>query len=270
MDLDRWVKVFDRLLPRSRAWDLVFNRVLRKFFHGLAILPKTIHEHIGSVLLEAFPQTTTRLHDHSWQLGSPIDFDADGLEDELLDEGGQSPYYVENLLQRYGFDLYIHEWWVPGSEPLEWRDFHQFVDDHRVLVNDLSQPSKHYLFQFGAQDGESQFVGDKSVYFGAYDGWFLLPKKYPCPDIEQETVFYYYICGETWPELGNIYESELRTVMRLIYKSKPCHLRCILLVDILTDPGDGIDGDIQDAICTTAWDEIQNTIDDSKEIQCCI
>ena len=178
MDLDRWVKVFDNVLPRSRAWDLVINRVLRKFFHGLSILPKTIHEHLGSVLLEAFPHTTTYLHDQSWQLGSPIDLDADDLEAELLDEGGQSPYYAENSLQRRGgnlANLYIHEWWDSLGDP---RDFHQFVDIYRVLVNDLAHAEKDYLFQFGATDGESQFVDDGDVYFGAYSGYFLVGKKY--------------------------------------------------------------------------------------------
>jgi len=267
MELDRWVKVFDRLLPRSRAWNLVFNRVLRKFFHGISILPQLIHNHLGSILLEAFPQTTTHLHDWSWQLGSPLDFDADDLEDEYQDEGGQSPGYLQDLLHRYGFtDLYVHEWWVPGTDPLEFRDFHQFVDTDRVLVNDLAQAQKNYLFQFGAQDGESDFVSDGDVYFGAYDGWFLESKRYPCPDIEQETVFYYYVCGETWPDRVTIYESQLRTLIRLIYKQKPCYLRCILRLNVIPDPGDGIDGDWQDVIADP--DDIQDAIaaaDDNQD-----
>jgi len=31
--------------------------------------------------------------------------------------GGQDPRYIQDTLQANGFDVYIHQWWVPGSEP---------------------------------------------------------------------------------------------------------------------------------------------------------
>ena len=31
--------------------------------------------------------------------------------------GGQDPRYIQDTLQAAGFDVYIHEWWEPGTEP---------------------------------------------------------------------------------------------------------------------------------------------------------
>lgn len=266
MDLNRWVKVFDNLLPRSRAWTLILDRTLRKFFHGLSILPQTIHEHIGSVLLDAFPQTTNYLHEWSDTLGSWVDLDADELEYDWADPGGQSPGYVQGLLHDKGFTgLFVHEWWVPGTDPVEYRDPSQFFETDRILVNDLASVEKHYLHQFGdyLQGGDSQFVDDQSVSFGAYDGYFLQGKWYPTPNIPEEYPFYYYIGAEVWPNRATIYESELRFLLRLIYKTKPCHLRCILRINVVPDPP-AVDGDIQD----TTWedDELYDSTSDPDTI----
>lgn len=258
MELDRWVKVFDILLPRSRAWDLVVNSVLRKFFHGLAILPKTIHEHIGSVLLEAFPGTSNYLADWSEALGSWTELDADELQYDHNDPGGQSPGYVQDFLHDKGFDnLYLHQWWASTS-PIAMRDASQFFETDRVLVNDLAHAEKNWRHQFGdyLHGGDSQFVSDESVQFGTYDGWNLVGKKYRCHEIPGEYPLYYYIGAEVWPNKAIIYQSQLRYLLRLIYKTKPCHLRCILLIDVVDDPppdpgpGDP-DGDIQD----TTWED---------------
>lgn len=265
MDLNRWVKVFDRILPRSRAWGLILDRVLRKLFHGLSILPKTFYEHVGSVLLEAFPQTTTYLEDWSWQFGSPTTLDADGVDTEWGDPGGQTPQYIQDLLHANGFpNLFVHEWWDPGLStppaPPVSRNPIALVPSSFVLVNDLSHSEKHFLHQFG--DGESEFVGDASVQFGAYDGYFLVGKEYPTPDILRDYPFYYYICGPTWPNFAIVIDTEFRRLLRLIYKTKPVHLRCILRVR--REPA-SIYEDIQD----TTWEtsEIQDAISAPDDIQ---
>ena len=32
--------------------------------------------------------------------------------------GGQNPRYLQDTLRGAGFDVYVHEWWEPGSEPV--------------------------------------------------------------------------------------------------------------------------------------------------------
>lgn len=260
MELNDWVKVFDRLLPRSRIWHLVLDRVLKKFFHGLSILPKMIREHIGSILLEAFPATTTRFEDWSYAFGSPETLNAIEIASEWAAFGGQSPAYIQQLLQDAGFNVYVHEWWYPGTEPPVARDPIALVDTSRVLVNDITWIDKNYTHQFG--DG-SQFKSDGSVFFGNYDGWYWHPKVYPTPDDPLEYPSYFYVCDEVWPQYALIPASKLRTLIRLIYKVKPVHLRCILRVTTYDDtPGED---DIQDTYTSDEW--IQDMISSPDDLE---
>jgi hypothetical protein len=256
MELSRWVKVFDRLLPRSRAWHLILDRTLKQFFEGLSLLPQTIEAHIGSILNEAFPETTTRFEDWSNQFGSPETLTAEEIDAEWGAFGGQDPRYFQDVIQSAGFDTcFIHEWWDPvllsGDNPAA-RDPIALVPTSRVLVNDLTEIKKDYTFQFG--DG-SQFVADASVQFGAYEDYYLAPKVYPTPDEPNEYPNYFYICDEIWPQYALIPESKLRLLIRLIYKMKPVHLRCILRVTLVPDSAYA---DIQDTTWHDEW--IQDVI----------
>lgn len=261
MELNDWVKVFDRLLPRSRAWDLIPDKTLRKFFHGLSILPLNARNHIASVFLEMLPLETSYLHDWSEQFGSPNDLSSSELELEWRAFGGQDPAYIQDAIWSICDNCYVHEWWVPGSDPVEARNPFSpdnLIDTSYVLVNDLYEIVKNYLYQFG--DG-TQFVDDNSVQFGDYDGYIRRLKRYPCPNVEEEYSVYWYVCGETWPEYAYIPESKLRPLMRMIFKLKPVHTRCILRV--IPYP-DGEDYDIQDVTYPTEF-EFQDVVTPTDE-----
>jgi uncharacterized protein YmfQ (DUF2313 family) len=262
MDLDRWVKVFDRLLPRSRLWSLVVDRPLRRFFHGLGAAPKLIYEHAQSVLLEAFPLSTTSLADWSRQFGAPEVLSPEELEAEWGAFGGQSPAYIQEKLRALGCDVYVHEWWVLDTCPPVARDPIALVPTSIVLVNDLAHGEPRYKYQFNQKPTMDQFVSDGSISFNASSGTILVGKDYPCPDEPTEYPVYWYVCGEVWPDRALIPYSKLRPLIRMIYKLKPVHTRVILRVDAY-DEGD--DYDIQD----TWWhpDEWQDTIDGDDEVQ---
>lgn len=259
MALDFWVRVFDRLLPRSRAFHLTLDRTLKKYFEGLSALPEMVKEHVASVLLEAFPQTTTRLSDWSLLFGSPQLLSADEVAAEWKATGGQTPQYIQDILQDAGYDVYVHEWWVPDSAPPVARNPFSpinLIETSRVLVNDLAHIEKKWTYQFG--DG-TQFQGDGEISFGAYDGYHYVPKVYPTPNNPGEYPVYFYICGETWPEYAMVLENDIRKLIRLIYKLKPVHLRCILRVTGYCD------GDIQDTVDHD--DQYQDTVDNEDQIQ---
>lgn len=265
MDLDQWVKVFDRLLPRSRAWSLIIDRTLKKFFHGLSILPQMVEEQIASVLLEAFPDTTTYLSDWSLFFGSPTTLDSDELETEWGAFGGQSPQYIQSILLTAGFNtLFVHEWWVPDSNPPVARNPFSpvnLIDSSYVLVNDLTEVDKNYTYQFG--DG-SQLEPTPGPQFGEYDGYYLRMKKYPCPNIASEYPVYWYVCDETWPNYALVEQSKFRTLIRLLYKIKPVHTRIILRVTLV--PDGVLDGDIQDTTWETdQWQDVTTGPDDVQD-----
>jgi hypothetical protein len=269
MDLSEWVKVYDRLLPRSRAWDLTPEKTLKQFFEGLAIAPKNAKDHLASVFLEMLPFHTTYLKDWSEQFGSLITFDADELAAEWAAIGGQDPDYIQTCIQSICPNCYVHEWWVPGSDPVEARNpfvgtdpYHpeNLIESSFVLVNDLTDMFPNYTYQFG--DG-TEFVGDNSVQFGEYDGHIWRLKRYPCPNVPNEYPTYWYVGGETWPEFAHIAPSKLRPLMRMIFKIKPVHTRCILMVI----PDGDEDYDIQNVVTETEPELNTVTSPTDEEIQ---
>ena len=264
MELSFWVRVYDRLLPRSRAWALTIDRTLKKFFEGLGELPKICQEYIGSVLLEAFPQTTNYLADWSLFFGSPTTLTADELEVEWGTFGGQDPDYIQQVLWYLGFDTcFVHEWWVPDTNPPVARNPFtpvNLIDSSYVLVNDLTEVEKDFAYQFG--DG-TQFESTPGAQFGEYDGYYLRMKRYPCPDIPHEYPVYWYVCDRTWPNYALVEESKFRTLIRILYKLKPVHTRIILRVTQV--PDGSLDGDIQD----TTWedDQWQDVVTGDDDVQ---
>jgi hypothetical protein len=244
MDLNDFVKVFDRLLPRSKVWNLVFDRPLRQFFQGLASLPLAIYDHAASIFLDNFPNSAARRNDMSIQFGFPYLLTQSTLEAEFKQTGGQTPKYFQDMLHAAGFpDCFVHEWPVPNTDPVEARDPIALVSTSQVLVNDIGHIEPDYLFQFGDED--SQFEAGGGVYFGGYSGYMQLDKAYPCPDIESEYPNYFYVCGATWPDFATIPYGTMRRLKKLIYKLKPMNLRVILRA---VESGIVGDYDIQDTI----------------------
>jgi len=110
------------LLPVARAWRITTEKQLRQFFVGLSGLEVDVRAFIDGVWSDIGPQTTRELEAWERQFG---------LRDIVLTEqerrdrlaaawaatGGQSPRYIQDTLQAAGFDVYVHEWWEPGTEP---------------------------------------------------------------------------------------------------------------------------------------------------------
>lgn len=118
-----WIGVFKHLLPKGKAWRLTSNKPLRQFFEGLsAAVGPPIKLFFDQIWQDIFPETTRDIA--SWEDQWGI-VSAGLTEQERRDRlsavwkafGGQSPRYIQDTLRGHGFDVYVHEWWVPGSEP---------------------------------------------------------------------------------------------------------------------------------------------------------
>tara|TARA_R110000851_G_scaffold201680_1_gene352890 strand:+ start:97 stop:912 length:816 start_codon:yes stop_codon:yes gene_type:complete len=110
------------LLPSARAWRLTVDKKLRQFFRGLSGVGDDAKTFIDDVWLDVFPQSTRELDRWDKQFGLP-DTGITGQQrrDRLGAAwkalGGQSPRYIQDTLQGNGFNVFVHEWWVPGTEP---------------------------------------------------------------------------------------------------------------------------------------------------------
>lgn len=117
-----FLRIFKHLLPNARAWSITVDKKLRSFFEGLSATGEELKEFFDNVWLDIFPESTRDIAGWEQQFGLP---DA-GLTDEQKRErlsatwkalGGQDPDYIQSTLRDNGFDVYVHEWWEPGTEP---------------------------------------------------------------------------------------------------------------------------------------------------------
>lgn len=115
-------RIFQHLLPNAKAWALVPGTYIRSFFEGIASVGPDTKTFVDQVWLDLFPDSTRCLDDweEQWNLSDS------GLSDEARRTrlattwqslGGQSPRYIQDVLQGNDFDVYVHEWWVPETSP---------------------------------------------------------------------------------------------------------------------------------------------------------
>ncbi len=118
-----WLGMFKHLLPNARAWRVTVSKALRSFFEGLsAALGPDVKTFVDNVWSDIFPETTREISKWETQWGLPsIELTEQARRDRLDAAwkalGGQSPRYIQDTLRGNGFDVYVHEWWEPGTEP---------------------------------------------------------------------------------------------------------------------------------------------------------
>jgi len=114
-------RIFQHLLPNAKAWRLTIDKQLREFFEGLSGLGSDVKTFYDGIFDDRDPQLTNQLDlwDNQWALpdvGLTTQERRDRLEAVWSALGGQDPRYIEDTLRDAGFDVYVHEWWVPGTE----------------------------------------------------------------------------------------------------------------------------------------------------------
>jgi uncharacterized protein YmfQ (DUF2313 family) len=115
-------RVFRHLLPNARAWRLLTDKKLRALFEGLTSAGADARTFFDSVWLDIFPKTTREVSAWEQQFGLPdVRLSESDRRDRLAAAwqavGGQDPRYIQDTLRARGFDVYVHEWWEPGTEP---------------------------------------------------------------------------------------------------------------------------------------------------------
>ena len=109
-------RVYEHLLPRSEAWKAVIEKTLSTFFAGLVQLPCFTKHHFDFILGDVFPQSTRQLDLWEQQFGLLTTLPTEQERRDRLDAqwkaiGGQSPRYIQDILNDNGFSVYVHEWW---------------------------------------------------------------------------------------------------------------------------------------------------------------
>lgn len=237
-----WLNVFKHLLPNARAWRITIEKQLRQFFQGLTGIGEDTKTFLDNVYEDLDPQKTRELD--AWEKQFAL-MNANLTEQERRDRldaqwkalGGQSPGYIQDTLQAAGFNVFVHEWWVPSIEhpaggsvngdvtPVV-RDPLDFLDDGSVAAQSFLMVDGTESAQDGdtvAMDGSSgtpagyplvnkilvsavETIGDGNVTMQdglGQDGGSVIVyslRQYTIPNDVTKFPFFLYIGGETFPE----------------------------------------------------------------------
>ena len=234
------------LLPNARAWSLTASKQLREFFQGLSTLGSDVRDFVDLVWLDVFPDSTRELTLWEDQFG----LSADGLTDTerraKIDAawkatGGQSPRYIQDTLQAAGFDVYLHEWWEPGTEPavgvkacVPARNPNSYLVsppsdllEGYALVNKLFTSRSVIIPRAGE---ENIACGEPATLCGNYTRFEDLPKEYPLPLDSDKWPYFLYIGAETFPDLAILPPERRDEFEELCLRIRPAHLWLGMLV----------------------------------------
>jgi len=270
-----FLRIIKHLLPRARAWSITIDKTLRRFFDGLAQgLGVPIKLFFDQIYQDTQPQTTRELD--AWEKQFGLNSGAVLTEQERRDRldatwkahGGQSPRYIQDILQAAGFNVFVHEWWEPGSEPplnviapAIARDPHDYLTGGGNLLDLLSIDGAIDM-QDGdilAQDGSAtqptgyplvnnllvlagNFIGDNDSDMqdgdvlaqdggiGSLSSVYTL-KKYIIPLDPLTYPYFLYIGGAIFPDHAVVPSARKSEFETLCLKICPAHLWLGILVD---------------------------------------
>ncbi len=116
-------RIFQHLLPASRAWNITPVKFLRDFFTGLTGLGSDSKTFIDEIWEDIDPEVTRQLDEWEKQFGLldtlPVEQDRrDRLAGAWQALGDQDPRYIQDVLQANGFQVFLHEFWeLPRTTP---------------------------------------------------------------------------------------------------------------------------------------------------------
>jgi hypothetical protein len=225
-----FLRTYQHLLPRAKAWRVTTAKVLRQYLEGLAGAPEDARAFIDGVFGDVFPSTTRELA--AWEKQFGILPNADeatrrlNLAAEWSATGGQSPSYIQGVLHTAGFtDVYIHEWWSSGP-PYVARDPRDYT-----TTPTLGSTRCGLARSVCARDGEvcDAFLANQPGYLVNLD----LTRRAP-PAITDDPDYwphFIYFAGETFPDVAEVDADRRAEFERLILKLCPNEKWIVTLVD---------------------------------------
>jgi hypothetical protein len=231
------------VLSTGLAWAAPPGSKLRELLEGLAKLAEDFVEHMGEIYDDLLPSRTRQLEKWEQQFGLL----GSGTEDNRRlayaaawkEYGGQSPRYLQDVVQAAGFDLYIHDWWESGP-PYIARDPRDHTEQPLVGEVQCGEP----LAECGEPTAlANAFLANEPGYIVNLD---LTPKAPPpVPSDPEFWPFFTYWGGETFGDAATVDAARRAELERLLLKLCPSHHWLVVNVDysnigdaLLTEAGD--------------------------------
>lgn len=218
------------LLPDARAWRLAKNSAIRRLMRGLAETPTHARGFVDGIFGDLFPVSTRVPELWEAQFGLVAGTD-DATRRKQIDAawkatGGQSPRYIQDVIQAAGFDVYVHEWWVPGSTPRVARDPRSYTHVPLIGTVQCGEPT--------ARCGESsarcnRFLANETDYIVNKNLTNVAPP--PVPSDPTRWPFFVYFGAETFPSRASVPAARRDEFERLLLKLRPQQQWLVTLID---------------------------------------
>lgn len=265
-------KTLQHLLPDGRAFSTTMQKSLRSFIKGVSGVGDDTKNSLDNVYDELSPETTGSLDEWNDQFGLPsASITTEQMRSRLSAawkaQGGQDPDYIQSTLRAAGFDVYVHEWWEPGTEPAigvhgsatPRNPFLYLREDNGNLFNTLSlgddlamcgesfamlgnstEPVGYPLVNIVyysvpdviVQLGESYAAcGEPDALLGNALTYTQEQLKYTIPTDSTKWPYFLYIGGETFGDTATVQSSRRYEFEALCLKICPLHLWIGLMIN---------------------------------------
>lgn len=243
------IRLFQHLLPRAAAWSITIDKNLRRLFGVFGDDLSDLREYLELIWFDLFASTTREITMWEAQFGLPdADLD-DAARRSRLDAtwkatGGQSPRYIQDTLQAAGFPVYIHEWWVPGTDPPVARNPNVLFGEQLFGCGDAIMECGEDEAQCGngyAAVSVPGYALVNKLYYVSGDE--LVRVEYALDLAEEQFPFCFYVGGETFGDLAVLPASRKEEFEDLLLKICPAQQWIIILVDFTVYLIEGSTGD---------------------------
>ena len=241
-------KTYQHILPRGRAWNTAINKPLTRFIKGLGESAKKVKAEFDNIYDDLRPESTRELDSWELQFGLPkTGLNEKQRRDRLFASwqalGGQSASYIQETLQGAGFYVFVHEWWVPGTEPaVGVHGSATAKNPNEVIFSGVGQPTGFRMQDGGeiAQDGALLAMDGLTSEALGYllvnkvkenSGGQFVEKKYTIPTDQDKWRYFMYISGEDYPTIANVSKERKEEFETLCLKLCPAHLWIGMLVE---------------------------------------
>jgi uncharacterized protein YmfQ (DUF2313 family) len=229
-DVDLFFRMFQHLLPRAAAWRITIDKALRQFFRALAQPFAALHVDAARPWRTLEPYTTDAVEAFEEQFALPttgitLAERRERIAAAWAGVGSLAPHYVQTLLQRQGFDVYLHEWWVPGSEPVVNSTAAATARNPNTYLAASTVPEAQ-----DAQDGEAWMQDGEA---DAMDGSTTAPVGYVLASAQTTATipagsefwpFFVYVGGAVFPNPATVDPKRRDEFEALVLKHTPAHL----------------------------------------------
>lgn len=253
------LNLIKHLLPRNKLFNLIVDRDLRKFFSvlGDAVEDLTVN-FFDLIWSDLFPATTRELTAWEQAFGlQRLDLTASERRERLAGlwsaTGGQSPRYIQDVLQAAGFDAYVYDHWS-NDNPYTVRNPFNAIGGYLYGCGEPIMQCGEPIAQCGEYTGANGYVlvnkiyniisdikslcGEPEMQCGepeALCGNLTTPvctrQEYNIPTDTDYWPYFVYIGGATFGEQIALPLSRLDEFEDLCLKICPAHLWIIIFAD---------------------------------------